>query len=77
MQNSLITGSIPGIAQSTKETLEFGSAPKVVEAPEKSLALDETWAWISIPITSSQSCFAPWMTRGLGGVKERSSMGIP
>ena len=63
-----MTGSIPGIAASTKATLEFGSAPKVVEAPEKSLALDATWAWISMPITSSQSCFAPAITLGFGAL---------
>jgi hypothetical protein len=54
-QNSLITGSMPGIAASTKETLALGSAPKAVEAPEKSLAFEATWAWTSMPITSSQS----------------------
>jgi hypothetical protein len=64
----LITGSIPGIAASTKATLEFGSAPKVVEAPENSLAFDETCAWISMPITSSQSCLAPAITLGAGAV---------
>ncbi len=37
-QNSLMTGSIPGIAASTKATLEFGSAPNFVDAPENSLA---------------------------------------
>jgi hypothetical protein len=30
-----MTGSIPGIAASTKETFEFGSLPNSVEAPEK------------------------------------------
>ncbi len=42
MQPSLMTGSIPGIAASTSETLVFGAAPKAVEAPEKSLAFDST-----------------------------------
>ena len=41
---------------------------KAVEAPEKSLAFEETWAWISMPITSSQSCFAPAITLGAGAV---------
>src|ERR1700742_4259875 len=59
MQNSLITGSMPGIATSTSETWLFGSPPNSVEAPENSLALEVTWAWISIPITTSQSPVAP------------------
>jgi hypothetical protein len=63
-----MTGSIPGIAASTKATLEFGSDPKAVEAPEKSLALDETWAWISMPMTSSQSALAPAIIFGAGAV---------
>ncbi len=74
-QNSLITGSIPGIAASTKETFEFGSIPNSVEAPEKSLAFEATWAWTSRPITSSQSAFAPEITLGFGVSKVRSSMG--
>jgi hypothetical protein len=32
----LITGSMPGIAASTSETLELGSPPNSVEAPENS-----------------------------------------
>jgi hypothetical protein len=63
-----MTGSIPGIAASTKATLELGSDPKAVDAPENNLAFDETWAWISIPMTSSQSCLAPAITRGAGAV---------
>ena len=65
-QYSLITGSIPGIAASTKLTLALGAAPKPVEAPEKSLAAEATWACTSMPITSSQSDFAPRMTLGFG-----------
>ena len=76
-QNSLMTGSIPGIAASTKETLELGSAPNSVEAPEKSLDRLDTWAWTSIPMTSSQSCLAPAITFGFGGSKVRSSMDGP
>jgi hypothetical protein len=55
----LITGSMPGIAASTSETWEFGAAPKAVAAPENSLALETTWAWISRPITTSQSPVTP------------------
>ena len=59
----LMTGSIPGIAASTSETFEFGGAPNVVEAPEKSFALDVTWAWTSRPMMTSQSPVAPGMSR--------------
>ncbi len=55
----LITGSMPGIAASTSETLSFGSAPKAVGAPENSFERLVTWAWISMPITTSQSPSAP------------------
>jgi hypothetical protein len=35
--SSLMTGSMPGIAASTRLTLALGSAPKAVDAPENSL----------------------------------------
>ena len=73
-QNSLTTGSIPGIAASTSATLALGSAPNAVEAPEKSLARLDTWAWTSSPITSSQSSRAPWITFGAGASWAMSSM---
>ncbi len=76
MQASLMTGSIPGMAASTKATFALGSAPKAVEAPEKSLAFVATCAWTSRPITSSQSALAPWITLGFGGVTARSSMAV-
>src|SRR5881394_1180625 len=53
------TGSIPGIAASTRLTCVFGSAPKAVAAPEKSLALETTWAWTSRPTTTSHSPVSP------------------
>ena len=59
---------MPGIAASTRETLVLGSAPKAVEAPEKSLALEATWAWTSMPITISQSPVAPAMIFGSGSL---------
>ena len=59
-QTSLITGSMPGIAMSTNETWEFGTAPNPVGAPEKSFAFETTWAWTSSPITGSQSPVAPF-----------------
>jgi hypothetical protein len=61
-----MTGSMPGMAASTKETLELGSAPNSVEAPENSLACEATCACTSMPITSSQSCLAPAITLGAG-----------
>ena len=67
-QNSLMTGSIPGIAASTRLTFEFGAAPKAVEAPEKSLAFEVTWACTSMPITISQSPLAPAMIFGSGSL---------
>ena len=57
--SSLITGSMPGIAASTSETWEFGSPPNSVEAPENSFAFEVTWAWTSMPMTTSQSPVAP------------------
>src|SRR5882762_6632364 len=59
MQASLMTGSMPGIAASTSETWVFGSPPNSVEAPENSFEFEVTWAWISKPITTSQSPVAP------------------
>ena len=60
--SSLITGSMPGMAASTRETWLFGSPPKAVEAPENSFAWLVTWAWISMPTTISQSPVAPLMS---------------
>jgi hypothetical protein len=56
---SLMTGSIPGMAASTRLTCSFGSPPKAAEAPEKSFDSEATWAWTSRPITTSQSAVAP------------------
>jgi hypothetical protein len=67
--SSLMTGSMPGIAASTSETLALGSAPNSVEAPEKSFAREVTWAWISIPMMISQSPVAPGMSRLGSGVR--------
>ena len=58
---------MPGMAESMKETLELGSAPNWVEADENNLAFDLTWAWISMPITISQSDFAPEIILTGGG----------
>ena len=60
--SSLITGSMPGMAASTSETCELGSPPNAVEAPEKSFERDVTWAWTSMPMTTSQSPVAPLMS---------------
>ena len=37
----------------------FGGAPNAVEAPENNFALEVTWAWTSMPMTTSQSPVAP------------------
>src|SRR5882757_8733304 len=50
---------MPGIAASTSETWELGSPPNAVAAPENSFAFEVTWAWISRPITTSQSPVEP------------------
>ena len=55
MHSSLITGSMPGIAASTSDTWELGSPPNAVDAPEKSFEREVTWAWTSMPMTTSQS----------------------
>src|SRR5262245_21114248 len=47
------------MAASTSETCELGSPPKAVEAPENSFDCEVTWAWISMPMTTSQSPLAP------------------
>ena len=65
MHSRFGTGSMPGIAASISETCEFGSAPKSVDAPEKSLARLVTWAWTSSPITTSHSPVAPWIRYSL------------
>jgi hypothetical protein len=61
MHASFGTGSIPGIAASTRLTWVFGSAPKAVAAPENSLALVLIWAWTSRPTTISHGPVAPSM----------------
>ncbi len=62
MHSSLITGSMPGMAASTSDTCALGSPPNAVEAPEKSFDCEVTWAWISMPMTTSQSPVAPLMS---------------
>ena len=57
--SSLITGSMPGMAASTSETWLLGAPPNAVDAPENSLACESTWAWTSMPMTTSQSPVAP------------------
>src|SRR5258708_11979618 len=58
---------MPGIAASTNETCEFGSPPKAVEAPEKSLAFEVTWACTSSPITTSHAPLSPLISFDLAG----------
>src|SRR5258705_7508939 len=57
-----MTGSMPGMAASTSETWLLGSPPNSVEAPENSFEFEVTWAWISMPMTTSQSPVAPFIS---------------
>lgn len=47
----IITGNVPGVAQSKNETQELTGFPKVVLAPENNFESDDIWAWISKPTT--------------------------
>src|SRR5580765_6631265 len=59
------TGSMPGIAASTRLTWVLGSAPNAVAAPEKSFDLVAViWAWTSRPTTTSHSPVWPLMRKG-------------
>ena len=64
-----MTGSMPGIAASTRLTLALGAAPNAVEAPENSFASDVTCACTSMPMMTSQSPVAPEMKRFGSGVR--------
>ena len=59
---------MPGIAASTSETWVLGSPPNAVEAPENSFEFEVTWAWTSMPITTSQSPVAPLISLPLTAV---------
>lgn len=54
--NKNLTGKVPGRDASKKDTKEFGGAAKWTWDPEKSLDLEEIWAWISKPTTAAHSC---------------------
>src|SRR5690606_39917300 len=56
-----MTGSMPGMAASTKLTLALGGLPNSVEEPENSLDCEVTCACTSMPMTTSQSPVAPGM----------------
>jgi hypothetical protein len=53
------TGRTPGIPRQTGQTWVFGGAPKAVEQPQKILVLVLSWAWISSPMTVTNSIFYP------------------
>ena len=53
IQNSFITGSIPGNAASTKLTWVLGSAPNLVDDVENNFDSEVTCACTSNPITTS------------------------
>src|SRR6185312_471377 len=52
---------MPGIAASTKLTLELGGRPNSVDEPENSFDSDVTWACTSMPMMISQSPVDPLM----------------
>src|SRR3954464_5689637 len=65
MHSRLGTGSMPGLAASTRLTCVLGSAPNAVAAPENSLALLAViCAWTSRPTTTSHSPVPPWIRYG-------------
>src|SRR3954466_6534438 len=65
MHSRLGTGSMPGIAASTRLTWVLGSAPKAVAAPENSFdAVAVICAWTSRPTTTSHSPVSPLMRKG-------------
>src|SRR5579859_3309687 len=59
---------MPGIAASTSDTWLLGSPPNSVEAPENSFDFEVTWAWTSMPITTSQSPVVPLISLPLAVV---------
>src|SRR6476620_4566843 len=59
---------MPGIAASTSETWLFGSPPNAVDAPENSFEFEVTWAWTSMPITTSQLPVEPLISLPLVAV---------
>src|SRR5690606_16072200 len=65
MHSRFGTGSMPGIAASTRLTWLFGSAPNAAEAPENSLALEVTCACTSRPMTTSQVPVRPSISNPL------------
>src|SRR6185312_2824050 len=70
--SSLITGSMPGIAASTKLTLELAGRPNSVDDPENNLLWEVTWACASMPMITSQS--PGWPLLKLVGLGVRVSM---
>ncbi len=64
-----MTGSMPGMAASTRLTLALGAAPKAVEAPENNFASEMTCACTSRPMMISQSPVAPGIRRFASGVR--------
>src|SRR5262245_27574419 len=61
------TGSVPGSAMSTAEACVFGAAPKAVGAPENIFERVESCAWVSRPMTISQSTGLPLSASERGG----------
>src|SRR3712207_507220 len=52
---ALSTGSTPGRPRHTGQVLWLGSAPKLVEQPQKIFVCVSCWAWTSSPMTGWKS----------------------
>ena len=55
LQQNILTGNVPGNAESKNPTWVFTGDPNLEAALEKSLLSDAICAWISRPITGCQS----------------------
>src|SRR5262245_50068141 len=69
-----MTGNMPGMAASTKDTWSLGAPPNSADAPENSLALESTCAWTSSPMITSQSPVAPLIQSFLSATRFADSI---
>ena len=63
---ALSTGSAPGSAKQTGQTLVFGSPPKAFGQPQNILIRSCSSTWHSIPITASYLASSSGVTATLG-----------
>src|SRR5262245_4266856 len=70
-----MTGSMPGMAASTRETWVLGAARNPVAAPENNLAFEATWAWTSRPMTMSHSPRPPAMAVSARAFRSSAMLG--